>query len=135
MGKTKKYSPFNIAKDPNAYMTLLKDINFCNELAGFIDSLEFEALDGVTMIIECNINIDDIIPTHYWNVTKPGSFQKKIQHDRLLFDNKVVCIKPCHTHSAKYIWITSDKNCNNKQSNKCVRCSSRENRQYHNIIG
>lgn len=66
-----------LQKDPNAYMTLLKDINFCNELAGFIDSLEFEAPDGVTMIIECNINIDDIIPTHYWNVTKTGKLSKR----------------------------------------------------------
>lgn len=61
-----------LQKNPKVYMTLLKDIQFCNELAGFIDSFKFQASDGDTLIIECNINIDDVIPTHYKTLTKTG---------------------------------------------------------------
>ncbi len=61
-----------LQKNPKAYITLLKDIQFCNELAGFIDSFKFQVSDGDTLIIECSINIDDVIPTHYKTLTKTG---------------------------------------------------------------
>ena len=68
----RKVSQSILQKNPKAYMKLLKDIQFCNELAGFIDSFKFQASDGGTLIIECNINIDDVIPTHYKTLTKTG---------------------------------------------------------------
>lgn len=68
----RKVSQSILQKDPKAYMTLLKDIQFCNELAGFIDSCKFQAYDGDTVVIGCNINIDNVIPTHYKTLTKTG---------------------------------------------------------------
>ena len=61
-----------LQKDPKAYMALLKDIQFCSELAGFISSFQFQASDGDNLIIDCNININDVIPTHYKTLTKTG---------------------------------------------------------------
>ena len=68
----RKVSQSILQKNPKAYIKLLKDIQFCNELAGFIDSFKFQASDGDTVVIDCNINIDDVIPTHYKTLTKTG---------------------------------------------------------------
>ncbi|HHY13633.1 MAG TPA: DUF4236 domain-containing protein [Thermoanaerobacterales bacterium] len=67
----KKISQDIIGKRPTAYMELLEKIQFCDELAGFIDTLDIIASEE-TVLIEYNINIDEIIPTHYKTLTKTG---------------------------------------------------------------
>lgn len=68
----KKISQSILDKDIKAYMALLQDIKFCNELAGFVNSFRFKASNTESMIIECDINSEDIIPTHYKTLTKTG---------------------------------------------------------------
>lgn len=67
----RKVSQSILKKYPKAYMSLLEDIQFCDELAGFVNSLKIQASED-NMIIEYNINIYNIIPSHYKTLTKTG---------------------------------------------------------------
>lgn len=75
--KRKKISQSILDKDIEAYMAVLQDIKSCNELTDFINSFKFQATDPYSMIIDCDINLEDIIPTHYKTLTKTGRLSVK----------------------------------------------------------
>ena len=70
--KQRRLAESVLNRDTRAYGTLLKDIKFCSELAGLVNSFSFQIPDADSMIIDCHINLEDVIPTHYKTLTKTG---------------------------------------------------------------
>lgn len=70
--KRNKIARLILQEDLETYMKLLKDIKFCNKLAGFVPSIKCRTSNKDMMIIEYDLNIDDIVPAHYKTLTKTG---------------------------------------------------------------
>lgn len=70
--KRKRLSQSILNGDIQTYETLLKDIKFGSKLGGFVNSFKIQIPSADFLIIDCNINLEDIIPTHYKTLTKTG---------------------------------------------------------------
>ena len=66
-----------LSGDLNAYSKVIEQTNFLESLSGILSSFEFNILNKDVIEIDCNVNIDNIIPKEYPSVTKTGKLSIK----------------------------------------------------------